>query len=1099
MPKFTRFPLLGVFALLVASLSTIPFQHATAEALTVSTLSGRGGAGTFSFPTSVSVSPDGSIYVADKDNFQIKKIVGAVVSVFATTAVGPYLDLENSFCGVYVKSVDEIFAKDCKDSKVFKYNKNGNLLRTYITNIASSQYIKDCNDWGGELTVDKLGGIFLSDECNKVIIRIDETSGLSSVYVGLIGMTGSTNGDSTVATFYIPRGLAVDSQNNLYVADPGNGMIRKITPQRVTSTIQSMPCVQGVGVDSQDKVFGITERWCGAIIYKVGTGDIFNDSAKSIDRGVNGSIIGMPAFGLAYSGMSIDRFGPSPTENIYIADAYNSSIKVFSPTGVLIKTIGSENGFGVTNEATGTPNQIYDFPSQTFPLDDGTYLVSDNFTVRHLSATGQILKVTRLTQGCYFSAGVTFTPDGTFFCSNGSTVMARFIDGTWTTIGTGTAGRKDGRASVAQFERPEGVATWQDDVYVADVGSRQIKKISRIPGTKDFEVRTVLGTGVWTGAPDVQPRAKATFAGPTKITIDKNGNIFIADGGVDSIFKTSLVQENDVTKIATGLKSWPSSITVDNDNVVYVSTYGGTLFRIRNNIISFIGGKMAYGLQDGTLDNAIFNRPTGLSIDKKGDLLVADRENQRIRKVALGGAVGLNIYSAKTLSSYLKSSNPGAPTVSIATQTGDSSATVAFTAPASDGGSTITSYTATSSPSGAVGSLSQAGSGTITVTGLLASTTYTFTVYATNAAGNSLPSSSSNRITTTAPVPPFIKGLDTQQENILEKGLINNNEAGLISKWYQMTKSALPVRSTFGLPLGSVELDQTINFNWEFTQKFDSLHFLKTFTGYITWPGVGQQSRTIYTYVAGGMYLEIDTKTIIDAWYDSPATVGWPFNKSKSVTLEGGKQYPIKIWYYNGTRLGLSPTSAALKLYWSVPPNTFYETNIIDAKYFAPKLLKASAVAAIAGNNIGIVEAVPKPTKPTLPLITFNLNLINLNVLLPSGTTSVYLFSPELGITKLKPIIGEISDSKANFELSINSQFAGKKGVLQLVGKNASGESDPLKIPVTVPKIQNKPSTLKTVAPKPPVVPKQPQITCFKGATKRVYEGTVCPPGFTKS
>ena len=94
---------------------------------------------------------------------------------------------------------------------------------------------------------------------------------------------------------------------------------------------------------------------------------------------------------------------------------------------------------------------------------------------------------------------------------------------------------------------------------------------------------------------------------------------------------------------------------------------------------------------------------------------------------------------------------PGAPTIGTATQTGSTTATVVFTAPASNGGSVITSYTATSSPAGGTGTLSQAGSGTITVTGLSPVTSYTFTVTATNAVGTSAASAASNSITTALP------------------------------------------------------------------------------------------------------------------------------------------------------------------------------------------------------------------------------------------------------------------------------------------------------------------------------------------------------------
>lgn len=96
---------------------------------------------------------------------------------------------------------------------------------------------------------------------------------------------------------------------------------------------------------------------------------------------------------------------------------------------------------------------------------------------------------------------------------------------------------------------------------------------------------------------------------------------------------------------------------------------------------------------------------------------------------------------------------PGAPTIGTATATSSTTATVTYTAPANNGGLPITSYTATSSPGGITGTLGQAGSGVITINGLTAGTSYTFTVYATNAKGNSPSSAASNSITTPLPAP----------------------------------------------------------------------------------------------------------------------------------------------------------------------------------------------------------------------------------------------------------------------------------------------------------------------------------------------------------
>ena len=109
-----------------------------------------------------------------------------------------------------------------------------------------------------------------------------------------------------------------------------------------------------------------------------------------------------------------------------------------------------------------------------------------------------------------------------------------------------------------------------------------------------------------------------------------------------------------------------------------------------------------------------------------------------------------SIASASTLAPTI----PSAPSITKVIATGTNSAQLSFSAPLDNGGLPITSYVATSNPGSLQTIVYQSASGTINITNLSHSTTYTFTLKAINAAGSSLPSSTSPSITTATPPPP---------------------------------------------------------------------------------------------------------------------------------------------------------------------------------------------------------------------------------------------------------------------------------------------------------------------------------------------------------
>ena len=985
MRSHRKFTAISTAAILSLSLLTATTQSAKAATNQVSKLSGQGGAGEFSNPRGISVAPSGEVFIADTDNYAIKKIAtNGAISVFAKTKIRDDGWTDESFCSVYAKNSDEIWASNCNNTKLYRYLR-GNLVKEITVTLpftSTSVYF----DWGGGLVVDSLGGIFLSDEHNHVILRVDEATGKSTVYAGKPGITG--NSDVGMGLLNLPRGLALDSKNNLYIADQSNGLIRKITPEgRISSIPSNLPNLIGVAVDASDSVYATSESWNGSMITKFGFGRIFDESGQKFDTRLMGGIIGQPAFN-NLGGFSIDSRSAAPTNDLYITDSHNHSIKVYSSSGKFIKKFGSEDGYGVT--APGSSNQIYMFPTHTFSLADGSYLVLDDFTLRHVSELGDVLKVTRLEKYCAGSNGAAFSSDGTFFCAYGNYIEVRFTDGTWTRIGNAIAGRTDGNAATARFNRPEGMVMFKGELYVADMGNGQIRKIQRASGSREFQVTTFLGTGIWAGGGDVMLRAKANFASPNRLTIDGNGNLYIADGGVDSVYRTSVVQDTDVTRVGRGFGSWLSSLVADGNGNVFISGFGGKIYQITNNKMSVFAGS-GIGNNLGSTGSARFNRPQGLSIDRKGQLIIADRNNQQIKKIDIGTVPNfLTTIPTSVYSPYLATANTQSP------------------------------------------------------------------------------------------------GLTEEDDQATTEEIISTYKTGLISRIYQGGNSFVANRNTTGLTLCNVGHVGTVDLDFDRRPIFEgggcnNGRYLITYTGFITWPGSGKQSRLISASSLGGVFVKINEETPVVRWNEFGSSSGLPDEKSATLTLQGGKQYPIEVWYYRN-QLN-SGDSAKLKLFWSTLPSSKSELSLISEKYFSPA----------KSDSEEIVEAPGSPSKPT---VSVNLNFINLKVRVPENATSVILFAPEFGVTKAKPLIGKVKSGFASFEVAVSSKFAGKKGALQLVSENAAGESSPLKIPVTVPKVATKTVPKVQPLPKPKTAPSQPQVICEKGAQKRPFDGS-CPPGWT--
>lgn len=160
-------------------------------------------------------------------------------------------------------------------------------------------------------------------------------------------------------------------------------------------------------------------------------------------------------------------------------------------------------------------------------------------------------------------------------------------DGTVSTLaGNGTAGFADGIGTDARFNQVSGLAISGNALYVADRGNHRVRKVML-----DGRVTTVAGMDT-AGWKDGFPN-EALLDAPNSVAVDKQGNVFVADAG--------------------------------NDTIREIRASDGLMFTA--------AGLGRAGFAEGDETQALFNGPGGIAVAADGSLIVADTLNNRIRKV----------------------------------------------------------------------------------------------------------------------------------------------------------------------------------------------------------------------------------------------------------------------------------------------------------------------------------------------------------------------------------------------------------------------------------------------------------------------------------
>ncbi|MGP8217308.1 MAG: T9SS type A sorting domain-containing protein [Bacteroidia bacterium] len=225
----------------------------------------------------------------------------------------------------------------------------------------------------------------------------------------------------------------------------------------------------------------------------------------------------------------------------------------------------------------------------------------------------------------------------------------------------GLTGDANGTGSAATFNNPNGVATdMNGNVYVADLNNNEIRMIVASSG-----VVTTLAGSTASGNSNGTGTA-ASFSGPSGVTCDGMGNLFVSDGGnneirqivissgvVTTLAGTKTHGSADGTGSAAGFYS-PQGITTDGSGNLYVADMVNNEIRkivISNASVTTIAGSTTAGSVNGTGPGASFNQPNGITADRNGNLFVADNLNNQIRKIVISSGTVSTLAGSTTAGS----------------------------------------------------------------------------------------------------------------------------------------------------------------------------------------------------------------------------------------------------------------------------------------------------------------------------------------------------------------------------------------------------------------------------------------------------------------
>lgn len=493
---------------------------------------------------------------------------------------------------------------------------------------------------------------------------------------GPLGGPGNADGPVNIARFNSPNAIARDAMGNIYVSDPGNRAIRKITPAGQVSTLALTPAdggivnvgYSGLTVDAAGNLYVTYSDYRQHRVFKITPDGIVRPFAGSTygpfyfgtrQIGVNADGKGEGAAFFEPTGLAVDHAG-----NVIVADSGNNTVRRIAPDGTVTTIAGDPDGgsdsAGYVDGSATTAR--FTRPSSVAMDAAGNILVADITTIRRITPDGTVttlagaLGLTGSTDGVgtaarFLRPRIALDAAGNVLISDENGIVRRMTpDGTVTTLAgsPGLPGITDGVGAAARFIAPCAVLSAADGaILVADRASDAIRKVALDGTVTPFAgVAGDFGATGGTGA-------EARFDEPWGVAFDRDGNAYVADRGSDLLRRITPAGVVTAAASTRDAKSQePVGVAIDSQGNIFVVCARNTVIKVSPSSwvpTIFAGKDLAFGHNDGPGATATFHYPLGITIGPDDTLYVTDTGNKCIRTISPQGVVGtLNVTDTGT-------------------------------------------------------------------------------------------------------------------------------------------------------------------------------------------------------------------------------------------------------------------------------------------------------------------------------------------------------------------------------------------------------------------------------------------------------------------